>query len=116
MRLATNVIRVTINDIAIPTADGSVNFNPGGYNRETLNADGKSNFYNQTAVNSTLTGNAIHYSDTDLALLNSANAVIKLETDSDIIWVMEGAISTAPATVSGGVAAFSFEAGPASQQ
>lgn len=115
-RQATNVIFVKINDISIPCADGSVNFDPGGYNRETISADGRADFYNKSAANSTLTGNAIHYSDTDLALLNGEDLTITIGMDSGANWTMESAIATAPAAVSGGVAGFSFTAGPATQQ
>ena len=116
MRQGTNVIRVKINDIAIPCMDGSVNFNPGGYNRETLGVDGRSDFYSESAANATLTGNAIHYSDTDLALLNGKDLTVTIEMDSGAVWTMQSALALNPANVSGGVAAFNLTSGPATEQ
>lgn len=102
MAQTTGTSWIRVNSQLKRTKPGTVDFNPGGFERASQAADNKPHVgFTKKPVGCTLSCTLIHMSDTDMAALNAIeDATIELETDSGKVYQITGS-SAAPPQLTG---------------
>jgi hypothetical protein len=95
----------------------SVDFNTGGFER-TPKIGNKWHGLSEKIMSSTLSLTIAHMADvTTKDLNNYKDATIKVSTDTGVTWVVSGASTVSPATISGDEGEMTFEmAGPPAKE
>lgn len=112
----TAQITVKVDGETILAKNGSVTFNPGGYERTEQYADNEFQGFTSKPVPSMCSGNLQDTSDTDLVAMNShENVSLVLELDSGATYLMPRSSLIKPAEISGdaGEVAFEYRGAPA---
>jgi len=106
----TGLITVKIDGDTIFAKSGQITFNPGGWERAEVMADGHMIGYTQKPVPSIVSGTCQHTSDTDMrALADHSNVSITLELDTGVKYLVDSAFATKPPELSGDAGEISIE-------
>jgi len=114
----TSQITVKVDGDTILAKSGQVTFNPGGYERDAVYADGRMIGYTNKPISSVISGSIQHTSDIEMrALADQENVSIVLEMDSGLKYLIDGAFATKPPELSGdsGDVAIEYKGQPAKQ-
>jgi hypothetical protein len=98
----TGLITVKVDGDTIFAKSGQITFNPGGYERVAVYADGHLIGYTEKPICSSVSGTCQHTSETDMrALADHDNVSITLDLDSGPKYLIDGAFATKPPELSG---------------